>query len=271
MAAYSTAPHSTGPYSGAALAPPVLRVRDLRCEYPGEAGPVHALRGITLDIARSSFTAIMGPSGSGKTTLLHCAAGLQTPTSGTVELDGQDLHALDQTQLALLRRRRVGFVFQSFNLLPALSAVDNVELPLRLDSRRPRPARTTELLARVGLGNRGSHRPDQLSGGQRQRVAVARALITEPDVVFADEPTGALDLRSAREVLTLMRELADHGQTIIMVTHDPVAASYSDDVLFLADGRIVDRLHTPTAQQVAARMAVLVESAEQAANGPAAN
>ncbi|NUR89729.1 MAG: ABC transporter ATP-binding protein [Nonomuraea sp.] len=248
---------------------PVLRVRGLRVEYPGEAGPVHALRGVDLDVPRSSFVAIMGPSGSGKTTLLHSAAGLQRPTSGSVELDGQDLGALDQTGLARLRRRRVGFVFQSFNLLPALSATDNVELPLRLDSRPADPGRTASLLARVGLGNRGGHRPDQLSGGQKQRVAVARALITDPEVVFADEPTGALDIRSAREVLRLLRELADHGQTIIMVTHDPVAASYSDAVLFLADGRIVDRLHRPTAQQVAGRMAVLVESAEQAANGAA--
>ncbi|WP_345559731.1 ABC transporter ATP-binding protein [Nonomuraea rosea] len=244
----------------------MLRIRALRCEYPGEAGPVHALRHVDLDVARSSFLAIMGPSGSGKTTLLHCAAGLQNPTSGSIELDGQDLRGLDQTQLARLRRRRVGFVFQSFNLLPALSAVDNVELPLRLDSRTTEPARTTALLTRVGLGNRGSHRPHQLSGGQKQRVAVARALITDPDIVFADEPTGALDIRSAREVLRLMRELADHGQTIIMVTHDPVAASYSDAVLFLADGRIVDRLPRPTAQQVAGRMAVLVESAESAVN-----
>ncbi|MGA4992643.1 ABC transporter ATP-binding protein [Nonomuraea bangladeshensis] len=260
------------PYSTpATLAPPVLRIRALRCEYPGEAGPVHALRGIDLDVPRSSFIAIMGPSGSGKTTLLHCAAGLQRPTSGAVELDGQDLSGLDQTQLARLRRRRVGFVFQSFNLLPALSAVDNVELPLRLDARRTDPARTNGLLTRVGLGNRGGHRPHQLSGGQKQRVAVARALITEPDIVFADEPTGALDIRSAREVLRLMRELADNGQTIIMVTHDPVAASYSDVVLFLADGRIVDHLPRPGAQQVAGRMAVLVESAEQAANEAAVN
>ncbi|MEU6786214.1 ABC transporter ATP-binding protein [Nonomuraea angiospora] len=259
------------PYATAAPAPPVLRIRALRCEYPGEAGPVHALRGVDLDVARSSFIAIMGPSGSGKTTLLHCAAGLQQPTSGSIELDGQDLGSLDQTQLTRLRRRRVGFVFQSFNLLPALSAVDNVELPLRLDSRETSAARTTDLLTRVGLGNRGSHRPHQLSGGQKQRVAVARALITDPDVVFADEPTGSLDIRSARDVLRLMRELADRGQTIIMVTHDPVAASYSDTVLFLADGRIVDHLPRPTAQQVAGRMAVLVESAEQAANDAAAS
>ncbi|GGQ24552.1 ABC transporter ATP-binding protein [Streptosporangium pseudovulgare] len=257
------------PYATATSMPPILRIRALRCEYPGEAGPVHALRDVDLSVARSSFLAIMGPSGSGKTTLLHCAAGLQNPTSGSVELDGQDLRGLDQVQLARLRRRRIGFVFQSFNLLPALSAIDNVELPLRLDSRKIEPARTTELLTRVGLGNRGSHRPHQLSGGQKQRVAVARALIAGPDIVFADEPTGALDIRSAREVLRLMRELADHGQTIIMVTHDPVAASYSDAVLFLADGRIVDHLPRPTAQQVAGRMAVLVESAEQAVHGTA--
>ena len=247
-------------------APPTLRIRDLRCEYPGESGPVHALRGIDLDVAPSSFTAIMGPSGSGKTTLLHCAAGLQKPTSGTGEFDGRDIGALDQTQLAKLRRRRVGFVFQSFNLLPALSTIDNVELPLRLDSRRPQPERTRALLSRVGLGNRSGHRPDQLSGGQKQRVAIARALITGPEIVFADEPTGALDIRSARDVLTLMRELADNGQTTIMVTHDPVAASFSDQVLFLADGRIVDHVARPTARDVASRMAALVESVEHASN-----
>jgi len=250
----------------AVIAPPALRVRGLRCEYPSEGGPVHALRGIDLDIPGASFIAIMGPSGSGKTTLLHCAAGLQKPTSGQVLLGDQDLGDLGQTQLARWRRQRVGFVFQSFNLLPALSTVENVELPLRLDSRKPHAGHTAALLARVGLGSRTGHRPDQLSGGQRQRVAIARALVTEPEIVFADEPTGALDIHSAREVLTLLRELADKGQTIVMVTHDPVAASFSDHVLFLADGRIVDELAHPTAQGVAGRMAVLVESAERAAN-----
>ncbi|UGT52515.1 ABC transporter ATP-binding protein [Nocardia asteroides] len=245
--------------------PPVLRLRGLRCEYPGESGSVHALRGVDLDVTAGSFTAIMGPSGSGKTTLLHCAAGLQTPTSGHIAFDGQPLESLDQTQLAKLRRRRIGFVFQSFNLLPALSTVDNVELPVRLDGRRADRDRTMALLAGVGLRARAEHRPDQLSGGQRQRVAIARALITDPDVVFADEPTGALDIRSAREVLTLLRGLADQGQTIIMVTHDPVAASYSDEVLFLADGSLVDRVARPSAREVANRMAVLVESAERAA------
>ncbi|GLY64644.1 ABC transporter ATP-binding protein [Amycolatopsis taiwanensis] len=248
------------------MSAPAVRTRDLRCRFAGEAGPVDALRGINLDVERGSFVAIMGPSGSGKTTLLHCAAGLRVPTSGTVELDGVNLSGLDETRLAELRRRRVGFVFQSFNLLPALTAAENIELPLRLDSRQVDPRHTAALLARVGLGNRDRHRPDQLSGGQKQRVAVARALITNPEVVFADEPTGALDIRSAREVLTLVRQLADQGQTIIMVTHDPVAASFSDQVLFLADGLIVDRLARPSAPAVASRMATLVESAERAAN-----
>ncbi|ROP35073.1 ABC transporter ATP-binding protein [Saccharothrix texasensis] len=243
-----------------------VRARQLRCRFEGEGGPVDALRGVDLDVPRGAFVAIMGPSGSGKTTLLHCAAGLRTPTSGTAELDGVNLAELGEAALAEVRRRRIGFVFQAFNLLPALTAAQNVELPLRLDRRSPDPRRTAELLARVGLAGRGDHRPGQLSGGQQQRVAVARALVTDPEVVFADEPTGALDIGSAREVLSLLRHLADRGQTIIMVTHDPVAASYSDSVLFLADGLVVDRLARPNAATVANRMAALVESAERAAN-----
>lgn len=243
-----------------------LRVRGLSCVYPSEGGPVHALRGVDLDIPRGSFTAIMGPSGSGKTTLLHCAAGLQRPTAGQVALAGRDLGGLDESALAEFRRRELGFVFQSFNLLAALTAVENVELPLRLDGRRADRATTTALLDQVGLGQRSHHRPDQLSGGQRQRVAVARALVTNPAVVFADEPTGALDLHSAREVLTLLRSLADSGQTIVMVTHDPSAAAYSDQVLYLADGQLVDRVANPSARDVAARMAVLIENAERAVN-----
>ncbi|MBB4685761.1 ABC transporter ATP-binding protein [Amycolatopsis jiangsuensis] len=243
-----------------------VRTRQLRCRFEAEGGPVDALRGVDLDVPRGAFVAIMGPSGSGKTTLLHCAAGLRTPTSGTVELGGVHLAGLGEAALAEVRRRRIGFVFQSFNLLPALTAAENVELPLRLDGRRPDPRHTAGLLARVGLDGRGSHRPGQLSGGQQQRVAVARALITDPEVVFADEPTGALDIRSAREVLSLLRYLADRGQTIIMVTHDPVAASFSDNVLFLADGLVVDHLVRPGAAAVANRMATLVESAERAAN-----
>ncbi|WP_350348679.1 ABC transporter ATP-binding protein [Agromyces sp. G08B096] len=245
---------------------PALRASELQHEYAGESGVVRALRGVDLSVARSEFVAIMGPSGSGKTTLLNCAAGLQRPTGGSVDLGGRALDRLDETDLARLRRRELGFVFQSFNLLPALSVVDNIELPIRLDGRRPRRQATLELLARVGLANRAGHRPDQLSGGQRQRVAVARALITAPQIVFADEPTGALDLRSAHDVLELLRGLADHGQTIVMVTHDPIAAAFSDRVLFLADGRIVSELVSPDAQTVASRMAELVESAELAAN-----
>jgi putative ABC transport system ATP-binding protein len=246
------------------VAEPALRLRGVTCTYPGDAGPVYALRGIDLDIPRGTFTAIMGPSGSGKTTLLHCAAGLQPSTSGHIELGGHRLAELDQTRLTVLRRRELGFVFQSFNLLEALTAAENVELPLRLDGRRIDRAVTMRLLERVGLGARAGHRPDQLSGGQKQRVAVARALATAPRIVFADEPTGALDLHSAREVLTLLRELAYAGQTIVMVTHDPSAAAYSDQVLFLADGRLVDHVARPSAHDVAARMAALVERAEAA-------
>jgi len=247
----------------AAVARSALRVRDLRLAYPGESGPVRALRGVDLDVPSGSFMAIMGPSGSGKTTLLNCAAGLRTPTGGTVELGGELVGGLGETQLAKLRRRRLGFVFQSFELLPVLSTQQNVELPLRLDARPVDTARTMALLERVGLGRRAGHRPDQLSGGQKQRIAIARALITEPEIVFADEPTGALDIRSAREVLKLLRELAGQGQTIIMVTHDPVAAAFADRVLFLADGVIAGEITSPDARDIAARMAVLVESAER--------
>ncbi len=239
-----------------------MRIRSVSCTYPGDAGPVHALRGIDLDIARGSFTSIMGPSGSGKTTLLHCAAGLLPVTEGQVELGEHRLADLNQTELTELRRRELGFVFQEFHLLAALTAAENVELPLRLDGRRADRESTMRLLERVGLGARAAHRPDQLSGGQKQRVAIARALVTAPRIVFADEPTGALDLRSAREVLGLLRGLADAGQTIVMVTHDPSAAAYSDQVLFLADGLLADRLTRPSAQEVAARMATLVEYAE---------
>lgn len=244
--------------------PPALSTTGLSCTYDMSGSPIHALRSVDLNIDPGSFTAIMGPSGSGKTTLLHCAAGLQTPTSGDVHLGRTRVTGLGEKGLAKLRRVAIGFVFQSFNLLPALTVLENVELPLRLEGRRPDRKATEHLLARVGLGARASHRPGELSGGQQQRVAIARALIAKPSVIFADEPTGALDLRSAREVLTLLRELADGGQTIIMVTHDPTAAAYSDEVLFLADGQIVDRLHEPTGRGVALRMSALLEQAEQA-------
>ncbi|WP_079661697.1 ABC transporter ATP-binding protein [Streptomyces sp. 3214.6] len=200
---------------------------------------VTALDDVTLALPRGSFTAVMGPSGSGKSTLLQCAAGLDRPTSGSVRIGGTELTGLGERRLTLLRRERIGFVFQSYNLLSALTAEQNVALPLRLAGRRPPKARVREALRQVGLADRAGHRPTQLSGGQQQRVALARALITRPEVLFGDEPTGALDSTTGREVLTLLRSLVDEcGQTVVMVTHDPLAASYADRVIFLVDGRV---------------------------------
>jgi putative ABC transport system ATP-binding protein len=219
---------------------------------------VRALDGVSLAFAPGTFTAIMGPSGSGKTTLLQCAAGLDRPDAGSVRLGGVDLAGLGERRLAILRRRRVGFVFQSFNLMPSLTAAQNAVLPLRLGGRRPGRRAAREALARVGLADRAGHRPAQLSGGQQQRVAIARALVTEPDVIFADEPTGALDTGSAREVLALLREATDRdGRTLVMVTHDPVAAAVADRVVFLADGRLAGELDAPRAETVAERMTEL--------------
>lgn len=216
---------------------------------------VAALREVSVTLPKGGFTAVMGPSGSGKSTFLHCAAGLDKPTAGTVRLGGTDLSGMNETKLTELRRERVGFVFQAFNLVPSLTVEQNVTLPLRLARGRTDKAWLNETLERVGLGGRTTHRPAELSGGQQQRVAIARALITKPEVVFGDEPTGALDTMTARDVLTLLRETVDTlGQTVVMVTHDPVAASYADTVLFLADGRIVDSLSAPTATAVAERM-----------------
>ncbi|GAA2468137.1 ABC transporter ATP-binding protein [Streptomyces lavendulocolor] len=217
---------------------------------------VTALDGVDLDFRTGSFTAVMGPSGSGKSTLLHCAAGLDRPTGGRVEVAGVDLGGLSERRLTLLRRDRIGFVFQAFNLLPSLTAAQNVALPLRLAGRRPSRAEVRAALARVGLADRAGHRPGELSGGQQQRVALARALITRPTVLFADEPTGALDSAAGREVLRLLRETVDRdGMTVIMVTHDPVAAARADRVVFLADGRVGGELTAPTAEAVAHRMA----------------
>ncbi|MER7954770.1 ABC transporter ATP-binding protein [Streptomyces sp. NPDC096030] len=219
---------------------------------------VCALDGVDLDFRTGTFTAVMGPSGSGKSTLLRCAAGLDRPTGGTVELAGTALEGLSERRLTLLRRDRIGFVFQSFNLLPSLTAAQNVALPLRLAGRRVSRGEVRAALERVGLGGRERHRPGELSGGQQQRVAIARALITRPAVLFADEPTGALDSGTSREVLKLLRELVDRdGRTIVMVTHDPVAAASADRVVFLVDGRVEGELHAPTAERVAARMAGL--------------
>ncbi len=213
---------------------------------------------MSLRLARGSFVAVMGPSGSGKSTLLQCAAGLDAPTDGRVIVDGTELTGSDETALTRFRRERIGFVFQQYNLLPALTVRQNVTLPLRLAGRPVDDGCGLAILDRLGLGDRADHRPAELSGGQQQRVAVARALVTEPSAIFADEPTGALDTRSARELLALLREAVDgFGQTVVMVTHDPVAAAHADSVLFLADGRIVGRLANPTAEHVAERLAHL--------------
>jgi putative ABC transport system ATP-binding protein len=216
---------------------------------------VRALDDITLDIPRSALTAIMGASGSGKSTLLHCMAGLDSLTSGHAFVGDRDLAELDDRELTVLRRERVGFVFQAFNLLPTLTALDNIRLPLTLGGRSPDPEWVHEIVTTVGLAHRLDHRPSELSGGEQQRVAIARALVTRPDVVFGDEPTGNLDSRSGAQVLGFLRRAVDDfGQTIVMVTHDPVAAAHADSVVFLADGRVVDQMQDPTAARVLDRM-----------------
>ncbi|MEU8328607.1 ABC transporter ATP-binding protein [Micromonospora sp. NPDC048839] len=232
-----------------------IRLRNVTRTYGAGDGAVTALNDLSLSFTGGTFTAVMGPSGSGKSTLLQCAAGLDRPTSGSVLLGETDLTTLNETKLTLLRRERIGFVFQSFNLLPALTAEQNVALPLRLAGRRPGRSQVQDVLAQVGLAGRAKHRPGEMSGGQQQRVAIARALITQPEVLFGDEPTGALDSTTSREVLTMLRAMVDeHRQTIVMVTHDPVAASYADRVVFLADGHLNGELEASTAEAVAARM-----------------
>jgi len=238
--------------------PIVARLDDVSKTHGRGPQAVHALRGVSLEFAPHGFTAIMGPSGSGKSSLLHVAAGLEPPSSGRVELAGTVLNGLDETALTVLRREHVGFVFQSYNLMPTLTVAQNVELPLRLAGARPARARTSEIIERVGLGGRSGHRPFQLSGGERQRVAIARALVSQPAVLFADEPTGALDTHVAAGVLALLREsVREAGQTVVMVTHDPVAAAYAERVVFLADGALVGELWSPTREQVAERLTEL--------------
>jgi putative ABC transport system ATP-binding protein len=216
---------------------------------------ITAIDNVSLSFPLGSFTAVMGPSGSGKSTLLHCAAGLDRPNSGKVSIGGIELSGLGETALTRLRRDRAGFVFQSFNLMPSLTAAQNVELPLRLAGRKADPKAVQAALATVDLADRARHRPSELSGGQQQRVAIARALVTSPQVLFADEPTGALDTSTSRDVLELLSGLVtEREQTVIMVTHDPIAAAYADRVIFLADGRIADTLERPTAEAVAAHM-----------------
>ena len=216
---------------------------------------VRALDSVSVEIPAGRFTAVMGPSGSGKSTLMHCLAGLDDLTSGQVFVGDLELGSLSDAALTKVRRERLGFVFQSFNLLPTLTAEENILLPLRLAGARPDPAWVDAVIDTVGLRDRLGHRPSELSGGQQQRVAVARALASRPEVVFADEPTGNLDSRSGAEVLGLLRESVDRfGQTVVMVTHDPAAAAWADHALFLADGRIVDRIDEPTAALVLERM-----------------
>ncbi|KAK1180682.1 ABC transporter ATP-binding protein [Streptomyces sp. NBS 14/10] len=243
--------------------PHPIELRAVSRRYGTGERAVTALDQVTLDFAEGTMTAVMGPSGSGKSTLLHCAAGLDRPTEGRVVIGGTETGELDETALTLLRRERIGFVFQSFNLVSALTAEQNVALPLRLAGHRPDPAHVAAALAEVGLADRAGHRPDRLSGGQQQRVAIARALISRPAVLFADEPTGALDITTSRAVLGLLRGLVDrHRQTLVMVTHDPAAAAWADRVVFLADGRVADELaDRPGAAAIAARMSVLEAAA----------
>jgi putative ABC transport system ATP-binding protein len=216
---------------------------------------VRALDRVTVEFIAGRYTAIMGPSGSGKSTLLHCAAGLDTLTSGKAYIGDADLSTLSDQRLTILRRDRVGFVFQAFNLVPTLTAADNITLPLLLAGRKGDQDWIDKVIQTMGIGNRLRHRPQEMSGGQQQRVAVARALASRPDIIFADEPTGNLDSRAGAEVLTFMRRAVDEmGQTIVMVTHDPIAASYADRIVFLADGRIVDEMLHPSAERVLERM-----------------
>ncbi|RSM68452.1 ABC transporter [Actinoplanes sp. ATCC 53533] len=225
--------------------------------YGGDQ-PVVALADVDASFLRGTATAVMGPSGSGKSTLLHCAAGLDRPTSGRVRIGGTDLSSMSERALTKLRRNRVGFVFQAFNLVGALTVEQNILLPSRLSRSHPDRAWLAEVVDRVGLGDRLRHRPSELSGGQQQRVAIARALVTRPEVIFCDEPTGALDTQTAAEVLALLRSVVDDtGQTVIMVTHDPVAASYADRVMVLADGRIVRDMPQPGAERIAEQLARL--------------
>ena len=245
-----------------------VTARGLTKKYGSGSTAVTALDAVDVDFTAGQFTAIMGPSGSGKSTLMHCLAGLDRADAGSVHIGQTDITRLDDKRLTLLRRDHVGFVFQKFNLLPALSAAENIRLPLAIAGRKPDAAWFQQVVSAVRLSDRLTHRPSELSGGQQQRVAIARALVTRPWVVFADEPTGNLDSRSGAEVLRLLREAVDTlGQTVIMVTHDPVAASHADRVVFLADGRFVHDLARPTAEKVLDVLARLDTSAVAPAQG----
>jgi putative ABC transport system ATP-binding protein len=236
----------------------VVSARDISRRYGEDATAVDALRGVSLEVRKGELVAVMGPSGSGKSTLMHILAGLDKPTSGTVEIAGIELTALDDEELTQLRRDHIGFVFQFFNLLPMLSAEENIVLPLSIAGERPEAGWLVELLSRTGLERRSSHRPAELSGGEQQRVAIARALVTKPTIVLADEPTGNLDSKTSGEILDLLRVSAKtYEQTIVMVTHDPRGASIADRVLFLADGEIVRKLDSASAADVLEVMSTL--------------
>jgi putative ABC transport system ATP-binding protein len=231
---------------------PVVAAKDVTRRYGGGETAVDALRGVSLDVSRGELTAVMGPSGSGKSTLMHILAGLDRPTSGEVRIDGTEISKLNDNELTKLRREHVGFVFQFFNLLPMLTAEENVVLPLRLAGEKPDKAWVDELLQKIGIADRRTHRPAELSGGQQQRVAIARALVSRPTVVFADEPTGNLDSATSGEILELVRESVEsYGQTTVMVTHDARAAAIADRILFLGDGLVVRELgRTTNAQEI---------------------
>jgi putative ABC transport system ATP-binding protein len=240
------------------------RADDVWKVYGSGEAEVIALRGVTVELERGCFTAIMGPSGSGKSTLMHCLAGLDTVTRGTIHIGGTNLTGLSDKSLTTLRRDKVGFVFQQFNLLPTLSAKENILLPLSIAGRKPDEPWYKQVIETIGLTDRLGHRPSQLSGGQQQRVACARALVSRPEVVFADEPTGNLDSASGAEVLGFLRaSVREFAQTIVMVTHDPNAAAYADRVIFLADGAIVDELYAPTADTVLDKLKVLDVSGDE--------
>jgi len=235
--------------------PPAARAVELTKMYGSGGAVVRAVDGVTVEFARERFTAVMGPSGSGKSTLMHCIAGLDTPTSGRAFIGDREIGRLDDAGLTDLRRDRIGFVFQSFNLVPTLTAAENITLPCDLAGRKVDRAWFEQLVAQLGVADRLSHRPSELSGGQQQRIACARALISRPELIFADEPTGSLDSRASAEVLAFLRSaVSDHGQSIVMVTHEPRAAAYADRVVFLTDGALVGELLSPTADTVLEQM-----------------
>jgi putative ABC transport system ATP-binding protein len=231
--------------------PPAVSATEVTRRYGRDDSAVDALAGVSIDVPVGQFTAVMGPSGSGKSTLMHILAGLDQPTEGTVSIAGLEISSMSDGELTRLRRRHIGFVFQLFNLLPMLTAEENIVLPLSIAGEKPDRAWVEELLETVGIADRRTHRPSELSGGQQQRVSIARALVTEPTVLFADEPTGNLDSSTSRDVLELLRNSVDGlGQTIVMVTHDPQAAAQADRILFLADGLIVKEIPASTAAEV---------------------